>query len=231
MKTSKPFSSISYNSIPFLSRKLNSFIVRGDIVYYEFIQHESDEDLKKPHIHLYIEPSKLIDTTLIFNDIKEPDITHPDKPLTCLDARTSKFGDWYWYVLHDKDYLISKGLTRNKFYTDENIISSDYDIHDIKVSENPLINYCYMSDNALRDYICECAYNGKSLQYIFTSVKVPLGKANSVIHFYNAIAPCASVVSKEFRNFPDMPKTKDRVSKILTGSAVPVSDVPKEVLF
>ncbi len=110
------------------------------------------------------------------------------KPLKCIMFRKSNtYGDWYWYVLHDKDYLKAKMLERNKYYADNDIFSSDIDTHINLVQENPLINYANMSDIAIRDFIFNAVSEGVSLKDVLGSGLIPLGKTPSVIAFYNAM--------------------------------------------
>jgi len=209
MKTSKPFSTISYNTKEFLIDTLNSLQYLKYIQYFEFIEHLPDEDDKKKHIHLYIEPNKSIDTETFKNYFIENDPLNPDKPFKIHHFQSSKYGDWYWYAIHDKDYLKAKMLTRNLHYSDKDIVTSDIDTHNHKVCDNPLINYANMSDIALRDYIFFCVNNGYSLQYLLNSCSVPLGKINSVIHFYNALAPIYAP-NKEIINANIIPNSEQQ---------------------
>lgn len=218
MRTSKPISTISYNSPDFLINTLENLRYQRVISYYEFIVHLPDKDDKKKHIHLYIEPNKVLDTetfgynfvehvfTQLFvtnkqfvllkknilkfaNLVSKYRYSSKLKPLKCINWKSSKFGDWYWYALHDKDYLKAKMLERNIFYTDKDIFTCDIDTHIYKVGENPLINYANMSDIALRDFIYNCVADGKTLKWLLKNCSVPLGKIQSVIHFYNALCP------------------------------------------
>lgn len=231
MRTSKPISTISYNTADYLVDVLERLRYLKTISYYEFIYHLPDKDDKKSHIHLYIEPNRVIDTEVFssnfiqyvfsvvinknkvfkhsrkfnyfkFNNLKSKfRYSSKLKPLRCIHWQSSKYGDWYWYAIHDKDYLKAKMLERNCFYTDADVFTCDKDTHIYKVSENPLINYANMSDVALRDYIFDCISQGQSLQYLLNSCKVPLGKVQSVIHFYNALAPYYSP-KKEIKQVP-----------------------------
>ena len=127
MRTSKPCSTISYNTGEFLQRKLDDLIRRGFIDFYAFIEHLPEEDEEKKHKHLYLFPSKLVDTNQIRDELKEFDPNNPTKPLGCLPFQPSKFADWYLYIVHDSAYLTSKGQARKYHYTDEDIIASDSD--------------------------------------------------------------------------------------------------------
>ena len=95
------------------------------IDFYAFIQHLAEEDERKEHIHLFIVPSSLVETNAIIERFKEFDKNNPDKPLGCIACRSSKFGDWYMYALHDKHYLLSKGQSRQFYYLPSDFIVSD----------------------------------------------------------------------------------------------------------
>lgn len=199
MATTKPISTITYNTKPFLIQTLNGLIDMGYITYYEFIEHSPDTDDKKVHIHLYMLPAMSLNLSTFINFFLEPDPDPLQKlPLKPQPFRIShKFGDWYWYCLHDKNYLKSKDLKRNVFYSDNDIISFDYNFHKQLVLTNPLIDFCKMSDMMLRNYVCESVYNGVSLQEILSSGLVPLGKTQSVILLYNALYQCVDAQEKK----------------------------------
>ena len=140
MKTSKPFSTISYNTQEFLQVKLDDLINRRKIAFYGFIHHLPEEDEKKPHKHLFIVPNGQINTDEILDYLLEFDAKHPDKPLACIPFHSSKFADWYLYAKHDVDYLASKGQTRKYHYEKDEFIVSDLDyfneeIHCIDLSK------------------------------------------------------------------------------------------------
>lgn len=129
MRTTKAISTISFNSKEYLEQTLNNLKKRGIISFWSYVEHlpEDDEGGKKPHIHLRIEPSKLIQTEDLRNEFRELDPTHPDKPKGCLTFGFSKFDHWYMYAKHDKGYLASKGQSRKYQYRHEDIVSSDDD--------------------------------------------------------------------------------------------------------
>lgn len=112
MRTSKPVSTISYNSKEFLSLKLEELRNAGIISEWYFIQHSPEHDELKKHIHLYLMPSKMIQTDDLIKEFYEPDPDKPGKFLTCPRWQSSKFADWYLYGLHDAAYLASKGQSR-----------------------------------------------------------------------------------------------------------------------
>ena len=142
MTTNKPFSTISYNTVSFLTHKLDSFVEDGYITFYAMYPHkgEGDEGGKKDHIHLYIEPNKKVDTQALFTELEEIDIPFnefSELPLAeqkihilkCMPARTSsgKFDHWYMYSQHNPQYLKSKNLEKKFFYKAEDCITNDED--------------------------------------------------------------------------------------------------------
>ena len=78
MKTSKPFSTISYNSADFLTVKLNDLVNRRKLAFWAYVEHLPEEDEKKAHKHLYIVPNGQINTDEVLLDILvEYDPAHP----------------------------------------------------------------------------------------------------------------------------------------------------------
>lgn len=127
MRTSKPFSTISYNTAKYLTAKLDELIETRKIEFYAFIEHLPEDDETKKHKHLLIIPNGAIDTDQIQDYLTELDPDKPDKPLGCIMCRSSKFGDWYLYVLHDEGYLAQKGQSRTYHYKPDEITVSDKD--------------------------------------------------------------------------------------------------------
>lgn len=129
MRTTKPISTISFNTPEYLYQKLKELENAGLITFWSFICHEPEDDEggKKQHQHVYIEPSKMIQTDNIREELKEFDPQNPDKPRGCLKFSSSKFGDWYMYGLHDKRYLASKGQSRKYHYSPDMMIASNAD--------------------------------------------------------------------------------------------------------
>ena len=128
MRTSKPIATISFNTLSFLEQKLTELTKAGKLSFWAFISHlpEDDEAGNKSHCHLYIEPSKMIQTDDLRAEFKEFDPTNP-KPLGCISFRSSKFDDWYMYGLHDEKYLASKGESRRYHYRHDDFRTSDED--------------------------------------------------------------------------------------------------------
>ncbi|MBQ8685128.1 MAG: hypothetical protein IJ514_03030 [Clostridia bacterium] len=116
MTTSKPFSTISYNSEDFLISKLDELVAGGVLDEYSFIHHAKEEDELKDHIHLYMIPSHKMDTAKIKDYLQEYDEQNPEKPLGCISCVSSKWDDFYLYGIHDPAYLASKGMSRKYRY-------------------------------------------------------------------------------------------------------------------
>lgn len=125
MKTSKPFSTISYNTYEFLKRKLDLMIEKGILEFYCFIHHQAEHNEAKQHYHVYFEPSRAIDTIAFSKEFIEIDPENPDKPLKIMPCQKSKWYDWLWYGLHDKIYLRQHYLERNFHYAQDSLVSYD----------------------------------------------------------------------------------------------------------
>lgn len=129
MRTTKPIATISFNTPEYLALKLDELHKAGRISFWAFISHEPEDDEagNKQHAHVYIEPSKMLQTDDLRNELKEFDPAKPDKPRGCLKFVSSKFGDWYLYGLHDVRYLASKGQQRKYHYRHDQFVTSDQD--------------------------------------------------------------------------------------------------------
>ena len=126
MRTSKPMSTISYNSEAFLRSKLEELIRNHYISDYMFIYHAAESDEKKPHFHVWIKPNTLLDSMTVQRFFEEYDPSNPTKPLKCIDFRLTKdTDDWILYNLHFDAYLASKGESREYHYSKE-----DFRFHD-----------------------------------------------------------------------------------------------------
>ena len=132
MRTSKPFSTISYNTTEYLTAKLDELVQSRKIEFYAFIEHLPEDDETKFHKHVLIIPNGTINTDQVQDYLTEFDPENPDKPLGCIMCRSSKFGDWYLYALHDKGYLAQRGQIRKYQYTADELIVSDPDyLHEL----------------------------------------------------------------------------------------------------
>lgn len=178
MKTTKPIATISYNSTEFLDLKLSDLISSKKIEYYCYIVHlgEDDESGKKDHIHLYVEPARLIQTTDLNDYLIE--LTHDiQKPLKCLPFKPSKFPDWYMYAIHDKSYLSSKGLVKKYFYRFEDFKTSEIDELRYKVKTIDLLELTPF--NSIR----EAVNNGETFEEYLCKGRVPI---HQLLHYEKA---------------------------------------------
>lgn len=188
MRTSKPFSMISYNTRPFLIEKLNELRDGGLVQFWAFIEHLAEEDEKKPHKHLYIIPAKLIDTQRVEKALVELDPNNLiGKPLKAIFPCSSKFDDWYLYSLHDKKYLAFKGQKRQYHYNDDAFfVSCEDTFHELK----SLIDYSAINRMNL---IFEKAENGESLPEIIKTCNIPIQLVGQVKQLYDIITSNFSV--------------------------------------
>lgn len=169
MKTSKPFSTISYNSESFLTSTLDRLISTRKIDFYAFIEHYPEEDETKAHKHLFIVPNGKVDTDQVRNELLEIDISNPlNKPLGCMPMKSSKFADWYLYSLHDTNYLACKGQSRVYHYlkTDFKVSDFDYFNEEIHTIDHTKYNRFHELTQAIVD--------GKSFAQVLSSGIVPL---------------------------------------------------------
>jgi hypothetical protein len=127
LKTSKAFSTISYNTEGFLKATLDRLVNTRKLAFYAFIEHYPEEDEKKMHKHVYLVPNGQVDTDQVREELLEVDLTDPLHPLACMPCKSSKFADWYLYGIHDKAYLASKGQTRQYHYRLTDVQAFDQD--------------------------------------------------------------------------------------------------------
>lgn len=127
MRTCKCVSTISYNTEQFLWDNLYKLVQNHVISDFMYIHHFREEDERKEHFHVWLKPNTLIDTMDIQQMFEEYDPNHPDKPLKCIDFRKSETDDWILYSIHDQDYLLSKGETRQYHYNKDDIRYYDED--------------------------------------------------------------------------------------------------------
>ena len=179
MRTKKPIATISYNSIEFLEEHLNTLFEQKKISDYMFIKHFPEEDEKKEHIHLYIEPNTLIDTMELQEFFTELDLNNPCKPFKCINFVQSKIDDWILYNTHFKPYLASKFETRKYSYVKEDFHFLDEDTFDYNW------NHAFRgSEWAKRNQMLESLTDGRiSPVKLITNGTVPLNMASQLNAF------------------------------------------------
>lgn len=169
MKTILPQTTISYNSRQFLVDTLDRLVSNKIISFYCFIEHQPEDDEKKKHIHLYIEPVNKIDTATLPDLFKEIDLSNPNqKPLKILPLQTCRsWPDWFWYSLHNAQYLFNKGETRRYHYDIGDLVSNDYDDLENRINETPFPKSEY-------DKIEEMVNQGYSTMAIIKNCNIPV---------------------------------------------------------
>lgn len=128
MLTTKPFSTISYNSIEFLVSKLDELIRKHEISFYAFVYHYAEKDESKNHIHLWCIPDRRLDTSQFVDYFKELDVANPlAPPLGVMPCRSSVFDDWFLYSCHNREYLLAKDQKREYHYELKDFFTSSFD--------------------------------------------------------------------------------------------------------
>lgn len=187
MRTSKPFSTISYNSSVFLVDTLNKFIKDRLIDFWAWAKHLPEDDEKKAHKHVFIIPNGRVDTDTLHNRLSlELDVNNLDenglpRRLGCINFVSSKFSDWYYYVQHDITYLASKGQARKYHYKDDDIIVSDTTyFNELKHTVTP-------PKSAILSRLKECAENGLSFEQLIYDGLIPVNAVSNYEKVYNVI--------------------------------------------
>lgn len=144
MRTSKFISTISYNTEEFLYATLVDLYARHLISDWFYIKHCAEEDEKKDHFHVFLNPNTLIDTMELQEEFIEE---VPDQlPLKCINFVNSDYDNAILYFVHDVKYLMFKGETRKFHYNKEDFVVCDSDNFDV------YWNHAYHgSDFALRN--------------------------------------------------------------------------------
>lgn len=182
MRTTKPFSTISYNTEHFLIDKLNELVRKRVIKFWAFIEHIPEEDEKKKHKHLYMIPNGQLDTDQLdefFREIDIEDVTRP--PLGIKMVVSSKWDDWYLYACHDSAYLATKGQSRKYHYTDDDFKVSDDD--DFTELRHTIDRTKYAKT---LDFV-EKVKGGASLIDLVMSGQVPVPMFNQFQSMYNLV--------------------------------------------
>ena len=111
---------ISY--LPYYKLKiyLESLLKSGEIEFFMMIDHLG-ENGGKNHVHLYVE-SRL---RSVDNAVSRYILYDENGPLKTGFPSKSELSNWYWYVLHDKGYLLKKGLKKSITYKNDDVYISD----------------------------------------------------------------------------------------------------------
>lgn len=191
MNTSKPISSISFNSEGFLRERLDDLIKAGKIEFWAYVKHEpepkDDDGNGKEHIHLYVMPAKRLQTTGIQTFFEEFE-AGKKAPRKTMPFLTSKFPDWYLYALHDKDYLRFKGLSKKLHYKPSDVKTSDEDFL------NYLVRQIQLTDVSVVGSMSQYIGMGMTFNEYFMSGHVPVQQMKQ---FHQAWELVTSQVFKE----------------------------------
>lgn len=204
MKSRCPMSTISYNTEQFLIRELNKLIDERVIEFYAFIYHFPEADEKKGHRHLYIIPSTLVDSFTLNVRLSQVDVDNPDKPpLGCINWKHSKFGDWYLYALHDKDYLATMCEERKFHYSKDEFVVSDWDYFNELIHTSDLVKY--KSFAKFREMVS----SGVNFRELFSNGFIPVQQIVQYKKAYNLM---------KYGNMDFMPHLRDsRTEKTVMG--------------
>lgn len=185
MKTVKPISTISYDSISDLIKKCDNLITEKKIDNYFFVLHRAECDETKDHIHLYLDGIQKKDTDLIRTQLMNNSISSNGeiiKNYSCMPFRTSNFHDAYLYFTHNCDYLACKGQKREYHYTLENVITND---HDWLIDLTHQIDYSKIK-NSTADILTRID-NGEDLFSLVIDGTIRLNQFKSLCDLYSFV--------------------------------------------
>lgn len=132
--TKQPVTTVTWNSETFLLNKLKQLEDNHVIEWWAYIYHLAEEDEKKEHAHLIMQPNLTINTAILRDEFTEEDLNNPDKPIRCLPFNViskKNISDWYLYCLHDPSYLMYKdGQSRQHLYSKDFVVCSDENLLD-----------------------------------------------------------------------------------------------------
>ena len=184
MKTIKPIATVSWNTEEFLVKQLNDLVNNHVILFWFYVKHFAEDDEKKEHIHLYLEPDIRIDT----NDLRSNFEELPSLDSDCKDIirplpfTISKFDTAYLYFTHNKLYLNSHGYVKKYYnYTDVKT-SDDFLLHD-KIA---LIDY-YKIEGGRANQVKQAMLSGVSFEEMCDSGMIPIQQIKQYQLFYTML--------------------------------------------
>lgn len=181
MKTRRLISSISYNTPDYLEDVLGSLVQNGVIEYWHFICHHAEEDDRKPHIHVAVQPSKAIDTRGLSAFFQEAVNGDSGNVVGTVLWRASRIDDWLQYAVHDEAYLASKGETKKYHYSLDDVRTS---CREVLVEQWHSINRSpYRVIQILLDY----ASKNAPVDAVLASGRISLASAHNVMIMYPAM--------------------------------------------
>lgn len=181
MKTSRLISSISYNTPEYLEDVLSTLVEQGVIEYWHFICHHAEEDDRKPHIHVCVQPSRRMETRGLSQWFQEAVNGDPRNVVGTVLWRPSKIDDWLQYAIHDEAYLASKGEVKKYHYRLEDLRTS---CHELLVEQWHGIN---RSPYRVVQLLLDCAKEGLPVDAVLASGRISLASAHNVMIMYPAM--------------------------------------------
>lgn len=235
VRTTKPISTISYNTPAFLRQKLEELTKAKVLEFWAFIEHEPEPDEKndeagpKKHIHVFAIPAKMLQTVDLEDEFKEIDPTNPRKPLGVISFHSSKFPDWYLYGLHDRRYLLSKKQKRKFHYKAEMVQSSNPDELRYKVKTIDLLELSAYDD------MIDAQKQGLSWSEYFKRGTVPIPQIRNFKEAWFTMLSQSEVERNGHENHPStMPEKVVINGKIVdpeTGEVITsLEQLPEETL-
>lgn len=190
MRTKQNISTICYNTDKFLKFQLDELISSNLIDFYAFCRHKKECDEKKDHIHLFLMPSKQIETSDLNVRFTEKEKDKDIYTGTCGIWHTvgkNNTSDWLLYTLHDPVYLKIKGCTDRVYaYTLDDFITSSIDGLNELYYDALHTSKCYF-DKHIRDKILESKNPHQTGVELVKNGYVPLSSACSYHHFLQMI--------------------------------------------
>ena len=169
MQTSRLISTISYNTPSFLACRLADLVKGGIIEYAHWIHHEPEEDERKDHFHLVLQPNKRLDTSALRKQFVELPVGS-SAPLGVMPFQISRMSDWLLYGVHDRAYLIQKGQKRLVAYKFEDIATTEPDLLDTQWKE------AHEGENTRMRQVIEMAESGVGWMEVVRLGIVPPGQ-------------------------------------------------------
>lgn len=185
MKTSKPFSTITWNNEGFLKSKLERLVQKRVIYAWAFIRHLKEEDETKDHYHVIFFPNGKTDTEQVLKELEEMAFDEDGAlaPIRPLPPKPSKFADWFLYCKHDTAYLLTKDQTRKYHYTDKDFHVSNQDFFIEEIHQIDMSKYKRQADIARR--ILE---DGVTPSELVASGSINIAQYNAWSKFYDLTA-------------------------------------------
>lgn len=180
MLTTKSIATISYNSSTFLKSTLNTLYNDHIIDFYIYIKHQAESNETKNHYHIFMIPTKRLDTTTLREKFQELDLSS-DIPLGVMPFRNSRFIDWHLYAIHDANYLISKMTDKEYCYS-----TADYKMSDKDYFLDLLATADYSKISKV-DILKKCVSSGLSFSAICVSGLIPVQQISQYKELYNMI--------------------------------------------